>query len=120
MSLHEKYLRVFSGLIPVGAVGIALILGLAAPSDADDRPTDMQSPEAGSVRIAERLAAIREAVSAIVASEAAAKIPGRLAWGNVMGNSRWPNSWGNIMINNWGNNWLNNWGNNWRNYWNNH
>ena len=72
--------------------------------------------------MAERLAAIREAVSAVAGEhQAAAKEPGdmRLAWGNWWRNWAWRRPWGNwgYYWRPWGNwhNW-NNWGNWWRNW----
>jgi hypothetical protein len=105
MSLHEKYFRVLSGLAPAGAVGVSLLLASATPSEADYHPLAVQSPGA----VPDRLAAIREAVSAVVASDTAAgNAIGRLAWGNVMGNStRWSNLSRSHFIERWGNYWHN-------------
>jgi len=35
MSLREKYRRILSGMVPVAAAGVALLLGSAAPAVAD-------------------------------------------------------------------------------------
>ena len=105
MSLHEKYFKVLSGLAPAGAVGVSLLLASATPSEADYHPLAVQSPGA----VSDRLAAIREAISAVVASETdGGSAMGRLAWGNVIGNSaRWPNVWRSHLVEHWGNYWYN-------------
>jgi hypothetical protein len=69
MSLREKYLKVLSGIIPVGAVGASLLLGSTVPSAANEHPTGSQTSASDEVRISERLAAIREAVSAVAQPE---------------------------------------------------
>lgn len=105
MSWNQKYFRVLSGLAPASAVGVSLLLGSATPSGADDHLA-VQSDGA----VSERLAAIRDAVSAIVESETAAgEAEGRLAWGNVIGSTayRWPNMWQSHQIRRWGNYWAN-------------
>ena len=91
MSLCEKYLKILSRIIPVGAVGASLLLGSTAPSAANDRPTGSQTSASDEIRVSERLAAIREAVSAVAQPESGARPSDgnlQLAWGN-----RW-NNWG--------------------------
>jgi hypothetical protein len=121
MSLREKYLKVLSGIIPVGAVGASLLLGSTAPSAANDQPTGLQTSASDEVRVSERLAAIREAVSAVAQLESGARPSDgnlQLAWGN-----RW-NNWGWRGRRGWGrgrpwNNWrngANRWNNLWRNW----
>ena len=120
MSLRQKYLDVVSRLVTPGAVGMAVILGSAVPAAAsqDVQPAARQG-------VSERLAAIREAVSAVAGETGATTGEGeqRLAWGN------WRNGggfgfgfggpWGNFGFgggppwhnwNNWRNGW-HNWGN---------
>src|SRR5438105_15194018 len=63
LSLRAKYLDVLSRLIPAGVAGLALALTSAAPGVAREHPADQQPSAEASV--SERLAAIREAVSAI-------------------------------------------------------
>jgi rSAM-associated Gly-rich repeat protein len=120
MSLRQKYLNILAGLVPAGAVGISVLLGSTAPAAANQDPVTAQPAAAGSV--ADRLAAIRQAVS-----EVAGQVqPGeqQLAWGNWWrGGGRWGNGgafrplWGNGAWRPWGN-WRNGW-NNWGNWWRN-
>jgi rSAM-associated Gly-rich repeat protein len=127
--LPQKYLKVVSELAASGAVGAALLLGLALPAAADQEPATGQPATAPDGRVAERLAAIREAVSAVADAPAAADEL-HLAWGNWRnggwggggwGGGGWGRPWGNfgfgVPWNNW-NNWRNGW-NNWRNWWRN-
>ena len=122
MSLASRYLDVISKLAPTGAAGISLLLASTAPSSAHETPAGAaMQPEP----VSERLAAIRDAVSAFASSEnetaAPTRTERRLAWGN------WNNNWNNWRWGvspspiwpwtNWPNwrNW-NNWGNFWRNW----
>jgi hypothetical protein len=77
-------------MLPAGAVGVSLLLGSAAPSDANDHPTNAYSSSSSSTRVSERLTAIRDAVSAI-----APTLPGeaRLAWGNNWPWNKWWYNW---------------------------
>jgi hypothetical protein len=120
MSLCEKYLRILSRIIPVGAVGASLLLGSTAPRAANDHPTGLQTSASDEVRVSERLAAIREAVSAVAQPESGARPSDgnlQLAWGN-----RWNNwGWGGRRGWCWGRPW-NNWRNGpsrWNNWWRN-
>jgi hypothetical protein len=89
MSSKKKYLGILSGMLTAGAVGIALLLGSATPGDATDHAPDAQPFASGAVGVSERLAAIREAASAVAPSETtAAKGAARLALGN---NALWAN-----------------------------
>lgn len=124
MSLRRKYLDVVSRLVTPGAVGVAVLLGSALPGAASQDPQPNVRPGEG---VSERLAAIREAVSAVAAETGettGAASERRLAWGN------WRNGgfgfgfggpWGNFGFGgpwrNW-NNWHNGW-HNWRNGWGN-
>ena len=65
MSLRQRYLRVLLQIMPAGAVGVSLLLGAAAPGDAAQHPADSQLSAADRSPVAERLAAIRQAVSDI-------------------------------------------------------
>jgi hypothetical protein len=92
MSLREKYLKLLSEIIPVGAVGASLLLGSTAPSVANDHPPGLQTSASDEVRVSQRLAAIREAVSAAANPESGAKPADgnlQLAWGNRWGNWGW-------------------------------
>lgn len=119
MSLRQKYRKILSGLVPAGAVGVSLLLGSTAPSDANEPPAGSQPAAANDARVSERLAAIREAVSAVAGPEGRAAMPAdgnrQLAWGN------WWHNWGFRPWGGWGwpnwNNW-HNW-NNWNNWWHN-
>lgn len=113
MSLRQRYLKVLSQIRPAGAVGVSLLLGAAAPGDAAQHPADAQLAAADRSTVAERLAAIRQAVSD-VAGDAVRSRPGdqQLAWGNWWRNGGWRNGgWGN-----WRNGWQNG---GWHNWWHN-
>jgi len=121
MSLRQKYSRILSGMAPIGAVGVSLLLGSAAPVRADQEPLSVQPRASREAGVAERLAAIRDAVSTVLEQEAARKSAGNLhlAWGNWWRNGGW--GWGFRPWGGWGwpnwNNWRN-W-NNWPNWWRN-
>jgi rSAM-associated Gly-rich repeat protein len=121
MSLRQKYLRVLSQLMPTGAVGVSLLLG-AAPGDAAQHPFDSQPAAADRLPVAERLAAIRQAVSDIAGDALRSRSDEQqLAWGNWWRNGGWRNGgWRNGGWRNggWGN-WHNGWHNGWPNWWHN-
>jgi len=113
LSLRLKYQTVLTQLAPAGAVGVSLALGAVSPAAASEPPTGAQPSVTEKDKVAERLAAVRDAVSAIDQTKTdAAKADGRLAWGNwgwgYRGGYGWPNwnNWHNW--NNWGN-WFHNW-----------
>jgi hypothetical protein len=109
LSLREKYQTVLTQLAPIGAVGVSLALGAAAPAAASEPPTGGQPPSAVEEGVSERLAAVRDAISAVDQLRVdAAKSDGRLAWGNWGFGFGWPN-WNNWHDwHNW-NNWWRNW-----------
>ena len=114
MSLRQKYLKILSEIMPAGAVGISLLLGSTAPSDARQHPTRSQPAASDLSSVSERLAAIRDAVSD-VAPPVAEPREGeqQLAWGNWWRNGGWRNGgWGNWR-NGWGNGGWHNWWHNW-------
>jgi len=121
MSLQERYLKILSGIVPVGAVSLSLLLGSAAPVAASQDPAEARPRAAGEARVSERLAAIREAVSEVAAPGAgAAEGRQQLAWwawrngggGWRNGGGGWRNGGGG-----WGNGgWHNGWHNYWRNW----
>jgi hypothetical protein len=120
MSLRQNYVTILSRILPAGAVGVSLLLGATAPGAASEHPAASQPPAADKDRVSERLAAIREAVSAM-ADEGRATEPAdgnlHLAWGNWWNNwgwGGWGRPWGWPNWNNW-RNW-NNWNNWWRNW----
>jgi rSAM-associated Gly-rich repeat protein len=112
MSLRQKYLRILSGMAPVGAIGVSLLLGSTAPVVADQDPASAQPQAADHGRVSERLAAIRAAVSAVEGDEAAKAGDMRTVW---WGNGGWRNGgWRNGGWRNGG--WRNG---GWRNFWRN-
>jgi hypothetical protein len=115
MNLLQKYLRIVSGIAPVGAAGVSLLLGATLPGDAaTSRP--MTTGQQG---VSERLAAIREAVFVVAGSGLAGGHDDpniQLVWGNRWFNGGWGRrpGWGPP----WGN-WRNfrpPWNNFWRNW----
>jgi hypothetical protein len=120
MPLRNNYAKILSGLLPVGVVGASLLLGSTVPSGADEHPISAQPLAADRASVAQRLAAIREAVSAATDSMKKDTDSGdgnlRLAWGNWWNNWGWGRPWGGWGWPNW-NNWRN-W-NNWNNWWRN-
>jgi hypothetical protein len=118
MSLRQKYVNILSGVLPAGALGVSLLLGATGPSAANTPPVRAQPLASDQDRVSERLAAVREAVSAVAGSdggvEKTQKGKHQLAWGNWWGYGYRP--WGYYGWPNW-NNW-HNW-NNWNNWWRN-
>lgn len=118
MSLQQKYARILSGILPAGIVGASLFLGSMVPSVANEHPAAAQPSASDRDAVAQRLAAIRAAVSAV--ADPVDKRDGdlRLAWGNWWNNWGWGwgRPWGGWGWPNW-NNWRN-W-NNWNNWWRN-
>ncbi|MBV8131130.1 MAG: hypothetical protein JO282_01270 [Alphaproteobacteria bacterium] len=119
MSLRDKYLGILSGIAPVGAAGIALLLGSTMPSAATRYSTSAEPLAAGLASVGDRLAAIREAVSDVAkrdrTSARSEEDEFQLAWGNWWRNWGWrPRGWGWPNWNNW-RNWhpWNNWWRNW-------
>jgi hypothetical protein len=113
VSLRQKYQTILTHLAPAGAVGVSLALGAAAPAAASEPPVGTQPSATEKQPVSERLAAVRDAVSALDLTTAdTAKADGRLAWGNFWiapgFGYGWPNwhNWHNWQ--NWGN-WFRNW-----------
>ena len=83
MSPHEKYLKILAAIMPAGVLGASLLLGSTAPSVANEHPAGSQPSASDQVRVSERLAAIREALSS-VAQPGIGATPGdgnlQLAW----------------------------------------
>jgi hypothetical protein len=88
MSLRQKYVKIFSEIFPAGAMGVSLLLGSAAPSEASGHPLGLQPPAAETAGTSERLAAIRDAVSDLSVAGASTGGEQQLAWGN------WWRNWG--------------------------
>jgi hypothetical protein len=112
MSLRQRYATLFSKIMPAGAVGLSMLLGSAAPSDAAARSADQQAALPDRPSVAERLTAIRQAVSDI-ARDGGKSGPDeqQLVWGN------WRNGgWRNGGWRNWRNGWRNG---GWQNWWHN-
>jgi hypothetical protein len=104
MTLRERYLKILSSIVPMGAVAVSLLLGSTAPVAACQDPAEAQPQAAGETRISERLAAIREAVSD-VAGPGIRRVEGeqQLAW---WGNGGWRNGgWRNGGWRNFWHNW---------------
>jgi hypothetical protein len=125
MSLQQKYVNILSRLLPAGVVGVSLLLGSTVPSTASEHPATSQPLASDGDSVAQRLAAIREAVLAVADPSNSDKEtkPGdddlHLAWGNWWNNGGWGGwgrPWGGWGWPNW-NNWRN-W-NNWNNWWRN-
>jgi len=123
VSLRQRYLTILAQLGPAaGAVGLTAVLGATAPAAASEPPSGAPAAQAAGQGVSERLAAVREAVSALAADESTAADPAeRIAWwGNGWGGGwrgggwGWRPGWGFPNWNNW-NNWHNwgNWGRNW-------
>lgn len=114
MSLRQKYRKIFSDIMPAGAVGLSLLLGSTAPGDASQGPAGRQPAAADLSSVSERLAAIRGAVSDV--SELASE-PGQakqqLAWGNWWRNGGWRNGGWPNWRNGWHNGGWHNWWHNW-------
>jgi rSAM-associated Gly-rich repeat protein len=118
MSLRQRYLKILSLMLPAGAVGVTLVLGVAAPAAADQGPLSAGSSVAGQARVSERLAAIRDAVSD-VGRPSALKAGEQLAWWAWRnGGGGWRNGGGGWRNGGWRNGgWRNGgWGNAWRNW----
>ena len=114
MSLRQRYLKVLSQIMPAGAVGVSLLLGTAAPGAAAQSPSATQPAAADRFTVAERLAAIRQAVSDIAGDGVILSLgEQQLAWGNWWRNGGWRNGgWGNWR-NGWHNGGWHNWWHNW-------
>ena len=115
MKLRQKYLSIISGIAPVGAVGISMLLGATISSDAAERAAAPRIPVAEQT-ISARLAAIREAVFTVAGSGLTGtdRDPNvQLVWGNRWFNGGRNRGWGRP----WGN-WRN-FGPPWRNAWRN-
>jgi hypothetical protein len=103
LSLRQKYLSILTQLAPAGAVGVSLALGAAAPATASTPPA--QAPAASTGAVADRLAAVRAAISEMDGDKAT-NAEDRVAWwGNGWGGWGWPNfrnfwhNWGNYFRN---------------------
>lgn len=117
MEPAQRYLKAIASLVPLGAVGASLLLGSTLSSTAAERPT-----AASAQPVSQRLAAIREAVFAVVEPEEALRPPDKnlqLTWGNRWNNWGWGGrrgrGWRGPRWNNWRNGWPN-WNNFWRNW----
>ena len=118
MSLRQKYLKILSWIVPAGAAGVALLLGSTVPSASAEHPASLQPSAVDRAGVAERLAAIREAVSDVAKEGGTAGSDDgdlHLVWGNWWHNWGY-RPWGGFGWPNW-NNWRN-W-NNWNNWWRN-
>ena len=121
MSTRQKYREILSAMaVSASAVGVLLLLGSKTPAQAALDPPQTQPRAMDEVRVSERLAAIRAAVSdvtgpAVVGSE---KQLAWWAWRNGGGGWRNGGVWRNGGWRNGG--WRNGgWGNGWPNFWRN-
>jgi rSAM-associated Gly-rich repeat protein len=130
VTLRQKYLRILSSILPAGALGASLLLGSAATAAAKDDPAASQPRASDAVRVSERLAAIRQAVSDVADNSRGEAKDGRQVawWGNWRngggGWGAWRNGgggWGGWRNGGWRNGgWRNGgWHNGWPNYWRN-
>jgi len=115
--------KALSALLPLGAFGISVALAAAPAKPLVPGGTSTQES------VAERLSAIRSAVSEMTAEQAGLE-PGDpnivKAWwanrGSHWGNGgwrNWRNGWANGGWHNWGNGWHNGGWHNWPNFWRN-
>jgi rSAM-associated Gly-rich repeat protein len=128
MSLRQRYRKILSGIIPVGAAGALLLLGSTAPVAADQGPAAALPRAAAAVPVSQRLAAIREAVSDVAgpsAGDGRREDRQQLAWWAWRnGGGGWRNGGGGAWRNgggawrNGGGAWRNG-GGGWHNYWRN-
>lgn len=118
MRLRQKYLSIISGIAPMGAVGMSLLLGSTLPANAAARVADSPPSAVGQPGVSERLAAIREAVFVVAGSGLAtghADPNIQLVWGNRWfnggwrGRRGWRRPWGNWRgpMGPWNNFWRN-------------
>lgn len=121
LSLHDKYLKILSALAPSGAAGVSILLASTVPGVASAPPASADPAATPAPRVAERLDAIRGAMSEVMSGpgvEATVNVDGdrKLAWFN----GGWGNGGVGIFLgppwSNWHdwNNW-HNWGNGWHN-----
>ncbi len=130
--LRQKYLNLFAGLLPAGAIGISLALSATALAEVDPEPSRVQPPAASQSRVSDRLATICDAVSAVEGAKAS-KTGEQVAWwawrngggGWRNGGAAWRNGgggWGGGGWRNGGGGWRNGgwrngpWSNFWRNF----
>ena len=108
MSGTERYLRILSALLPAGILGMSVLLGSTGAHAARELPAG--APTSSGPQVAERLAAIRAAVSDVGLTDGSMiqALDGteQVAWLNAWNNGPWGNNWKN---------WKNNWGNGWKN-----
>lgn len=130
MPTLEKYRKILSVLLPAGLIGASFLLSTTALAALLPQAPGIRDVKSEPAPVAERLAAIRDAVSSVAGAGTLPGDPKRLAWwGNGWGNGGWHNGWhnggwGNVIVPfvaPWGNGWNNwsNWGNGWNNNWHN-
>ncbi len=112
-SLRQRYLKILSGVLPVG---VSLVLGTAPPAAADQERSSGQFPLTAQTRVSERLAAIRDAVSDVANAKALKSTEQFAWWAWRNGGGGWRNGgWRNGGWRNGG--WRNGgWGNFFRNW----
>jgi rSAM-associated Gly-rich repeat protein len=126
MSANKRISKVLALLIPTGVLGISSALA-ATQVKPEPTPTNSLTP---TIQVADRLADIRKAVSAMDPNQDSSpkvmlaewlNVGGGVGWRNGgWGNGGWHNGgWGNGGWHNWGNGGWHNWGNGWHNFWHN-
>jgi rSAM-associated Gly-rich repeat protein len=101
VTLRQRYLKILSAIAPVGAVGASLLLGSVASGAAKEDPARLQPRADGRPPVADRLAAIRQAVNDIT-GDGGTQGGERLAWWgnwrNGGGAGAWRNSGGGAGV----------------------
>ena len=115
MTLRQRYRTILAAIVPAGAVGASLLLGALAPGTAKEDPLSLQPRAAVGPAVADRLVAVRQAVSDIAGGGAARDGQHLAWWGNWRNGGSWGPGWRNGGW--WGPGWRNGgWGNGgWRN-----
>jgi len=132
MSTLKSLRQTLSLVLPAGALGASILLGLASQA-ADARSSTVETTD--SEPVAEQLQAIRATVSELnsqtvtagsAETESADGARAQPTWWGNGGWGRWHLGWGNGGWPNWHNGWHNwgnggwpNWHNGWHNFWHN-
>ena len=97
MALRQRYLKILSMIVPLGAFGASLLLGSVAPATAREDPARFQPRADGRPPVADRLAAIRQAVSEIAVGRGETTKDGQqlASWGNWRNGGGGAGAWRN-------------------------
>jgi hypothetical protein len=108
LSLRQKYLKTVTALMPAGALGVSLALGAATPAAASEEPQGAQLDKG---TVSERLAAVRDAVTALGVEQVPTVKDRQLAFLNFRNGGWGYGPWGWNNWHNWGNGgWRGGWG----------